>query len=449
MYNNDQLIYDAQQHEHMVIGLMISSEEFYCDIRDRLTAEMFTDHEAISAFNAIQLAEKESVKVDIMSIADRSKDLDPLVLMSWVNDYSGVHINVDSIIESFVRNLKRRKLVSLSQNLATVLADKTIDAATIDALVSKSVENFLINSGTSNDVESIAVSNNSLYDERAANEERALDSLDGLKTGFNAMDQVIGGIQKGNLIVIGGATSIGKTAFALNIAQAVAESGKRVLIVSLEMDAKENTKRCLSSYAGVPANKIILPSAWKMYEAESKVGEVFDAVSKLPIFYLRSGEGRSVNVSRIRTAAMAMKIRGGLDLIVVDYLQLLDSDSGRQTSEYERISGASRGLKMLAMSLDVPVVALAQLNREATKGQKPSLRHFKGSSSIEQDANVGILLHRNRGKTQEDCNGEYFDPTLGEKETLLIIDKNRNGAAQEEIKLLFNPMTTTFTELAS
>ena len=101
---------------------------------------------------------------------------------------------------------------------------------------------------------------------------------------------------------------------------------------------------------------------------------------------------------------------------------------------------------MLAMSLNVPVIALAQLSREATKGQKPALRHFKGSSSIERDANVGILLHRNKGQSSDGTNGEYFDSNLAENETLLIIDKNRNGAAQEEIKLLFNPLTTTFTE---
>lgn len=446
MYKDDQFIYDSQQNQRMVIALIISSSSFYYDIRNRITAEMFTDPETASAFNAIVKAEHDNVSIDIMSIADRSKDLDPSTLMSWVADYSGVHINADSLVESLTRDLKKRKLVNLSQSLATIYADKSLDSALIDTLVAQSYEEFVVKSGTSNDVEDITVSNDAIYEERAANTERRLDSIDGLETSFHALDQIIGGMQQGNLIVIGGTTSIGKTAFALNIAQSVAEKGKHVFIVSLEMNAKENTKRFLSSYAGIPANKITIPSVWDLYEASGSVGEVFESVSKLPIKYMCSGDGRGVNVSRIRTAAMAMKARGGLDLIVVDYLQLLDSDSGRTTSEYERISGASRGLKMLAMSLNVPVIALAQLNREATKGQKPALRHFKGSSSIEQDANVGILLHRNKGQSSDGTNGEYFDSNLAENETLLIIDKNRNGAAQEEIKLLFNPLTTTFTE---
>lgn len=445
MFNEDQLIYDSQQNQRMALGLMLSSKAFYFDIRNRLTAEMFTDQEAICAFNAIIQAEKDNVSIDIKSVADRSKELDPLTLMAWVQDYSSVHVNADSLIESLSRDLKKRKVLALTQSLVKIHADKSLDSALIDTLVAEVYEDFVLKSGTSNDVEDITVSNDAIYEERAANTERRLDSIDGLESSFHGLDQIIGGMQQGNLIVIGGTTSIGKTAFALNIAQSVAEKGKRVFIVSLEMNAKENTKRFLSSYAGIPANKITIPSIWELYEASDKVGEVFESVSKLPIKYMCSGDGRSVNVSRIRTAAMAMKARGGLDLIVVDYLQLLDSDSSRPTSEYERISGASRGLKMLAMSLNVPVIALAQLNREATKGQKPALRHFKGSSSIEQDANVGILLHRNKGQS-DSGNGEYFDPNLAENETLLIIDKNRNGAAQEEIKLLFNPMTTTFTE---
>lgn len=446
MYNDDGVIYEAQQNERILIGLMLSSKQQYYDIRNQLDIAMFTDAATIDAFKAIIQAEKDNVDIDIVSVSSRGKDLDPSQLIEWTTSYSSAHINTDSIVEAMRRSMKRRKLVSLVQQVNTILSDKSLPSQVIDSHVSNAYDKYTNESGTMQDAEHISVSVDQIFDEYSQNADQGVDAIPGLATGFKALDNCIGGMQEGNLIVVGGGTSIGKTAFALNIAQSVAERGKKVFIVSLEMNARENTKRFLSAYSSIPANKISLPSVWESMNKTNILGEVFESISKLPIRYLCSGDGMPVNIARIRTTAMAMKVRGGLDLIIVDYLQLLDANDERNTNDAERLSKISRGLKMLAMSLNVPVIALAQLNREATKGQRPRMSHFKGSSSIEQDANVGILLHRNKGNTAEECNGDYFDSTLKENHTRVFIDKNRNGMISEDITLKFNKATTTFFE---
>lgn len=446
MYNDDGVIYEAQQNEKIVIGLMVSDRNQYYDLRRQLELDMFTDMQTKEAFKAMLQAENDNVDIDIVSIASRGKNLDPSTLMEWAASLIGTHINADSLIESMRRSMKRRRLVSLMQSINAVLSDKALPSQVIDGHISNAFEKYINEAGTQQDAEHISVSVGQVYDEFAQNSELGQDAIPGIPTGFGAIDACIGGMQEGNLIVIGGATSVGKTAFALNIAQRVAETGKKVFIVSLEMNAKENTKRFLSAYSNIPANKISLPSVWEAKNQASHVGEVFDTVGKLPISYLCSGDGMPVTIARIRTTAMAMKARGGLDLVVVDYLQLLDANNDRNSSDAERLSKISRGLKMMAMSLNVPVIALAQLNREATKGQRPRMSHFKGSSSIEQDANVGILLHRNKGNNEQECNGDYFDPSLLEGHTRVFIDKNRNGMVSDDITLKFNKATTTFFE---
>ncbi len=446
MYNEDGLIYEAQQNEQMIIGLMLASRPRYYEIRNKLDIAMFTDAATTAAFRAIMKVEKENLSIDVLSVANMDKELDSSQLLSWVTSYLSVHIDTDSIVESMRRSMKRRKLISLMQQVGTILSDKSLPSQVIDSYVGSAYDKYASEAGTMQDAEHISVSVDQVYDEYSQNAEHGVDAIPGLATGFKALDNCIGGMQEGNLIVVGGGTSIGKTAFALNIAQSVAERGKKVFIVSLEMNAKENTKRFLSAYSSIPANKISLPSVWESMGKANILGDVFESIGKLPIRYLCSGDGMPVNIARIRTTAMAMKVRGGLDLIIVDYLQLLDSNDSKSTNDAERLSKISRGLKMLAMSLNVPVIALAQLNREASKGDRPRMSQFKGSSSIEQDANVGILLHRNKGNTVEECHGDYFDPNLKENHTRVFVDKNRNGMTSEEITLKFNKATTTFYE---
>ncbi|MBM4135778.1 MAG: replicative DNA helicase [Nitrospira sp.] len=259
------------------------------------------------------------------------------------------------------------------------------------------------------------------------------ETITGVPSGFRDLDEFTTGFQKGDLIVIGGRPSMGKTAFTLNIAQHVGlELKEPVAIFSLEMAKEQLAIRMLCSEAMVNSNSIrkgfIKREDW--HKLTSVAGKLIDA----PIFIDDSSD---INVLELRAKARRLKMDRGLSLVIVDYLQLMRSRGSFERREQE-ISDISRSLKALAKELSIPVIAVSQLNRsvEQRRPPKPMLADLRESGAIEQDADVILFLYRDEIYNKDNPSNK------GKAE--VEIAKQRNGPAGVTIHLSFISSCTRF-----
>jgi replicative DNA helicase len=257
----------------------------------------------------------------------------------------------------------------------------------------------------------------------------------GVSCGFKDLDADTSGFQRGDLIIVAGRPSMGKTAFSLNVAENVAlSSGLPVAVFSMEMGASQLVARMLASVGGIDAQR--LRTGRLQQEDWDKLGRGLSKLENAPIF-IDETPGLSINILRANARRQA-RISGEFGLIVVDYLQLMSAGGSGRNSENRatEISEISRGLKSLAKELNCPVVALSQLNRslEQRPNKRPIMSDLRESGAIEQDADVILFIYRD----------EVYDPNSMEKGTAeIIIGKQRNGPTGT-IRLTFRKELTRF-----
>lgn len=241
----------------------------------------------------------------------------------------------------------------------------------------------------------------------------------GLETGFDDFDQLTGGLQNSELIILAARPSMGKTALAMNIAEHAAMQVRApVLFVSLEMSAIELGDRLLCSVAEVNGQR--LRNGTITNDERRKLVQTAAEISQAPMFI---DDSPSRTMTEIAAGARRLKRREGLGLIVIDYLQLIEPDDSRDPRQ-EQVAKIARRLKGLAREMEVPVLCLAQLNRqvESTRDNKPQLSHLRESGAIEQDADVVMFVHREEYYQTNEEDRERF---RGEAD--LLIRKQRNG----------------------
>jgi replicative DNA helicase len=261
----------------------------------------------------------------------------------------------------------------------------------------------------------------------------------GLPTGFDDLDKLTGGFRASNLIVVAARPSMGKTALALCIAEhtALAEE-KTVAIFSLEMSGEELTQRLLCSVAMVDASR--MRSGRLSADDWPRVSQAADRLSKAPI-YIDDSEG--MTVTEMRTKARRLKARHGLGLVIVDYIQLMEGAPNlrrRDENRVQEISAISRGLKMMARDLDVPIIVVSQLNRspDARTDKRPMLSDLRESGAIEQDADMVLLIYRD----------DYYEPDSESKGIAEVnVAKHRNGPT-DRVKMAFMGTYAKFASLA-
>lgn len=213
--------------------------------------------------------------------------------------------------------------------------------------------------------------------------------------GIDAVDQRLSGLHDGVYVAIGARPSVGKSIFALTFCVNAAKQGKRVLMCSLEMSETEITERILANEGNVALNTIT--SGRITLDGWVGIGKAITPVSNLPLWYCLE----ATTVEKVRRAAYQVYENGGLDLIAIDYLQLMEASYAKRQNRQEQISEISRGLKLLAQELKIPILVLTQLNRASEKNyskgkivkREPTMSEARESGAIEQDANIFILLH--------------------------------------------------------
>jgi replicative DNA helicase len=258
--------------------------------------------------------------------------------------------------------------------------------------------------------------------------------LTGVPSGFNDLDDLTGGFQAGNLVVLAARPAMGKSALATNFAEnAAVDHGKSVALFSLEMSETELAHRFLASRARVSSDE--LRKGRVKAERWNKVNQAAGTLAAAPLYIDDSSD---IGVLELRAKARRMAARHGLGMVIVDYLQLMRPD-GRSDSRVEQIGQISRGLKILARELEVPVIAISQLSRavESRNPPEPMLSDLRESGSIEQDADVVMFVYRDEYYNQE-------SERLGEAD--LIVAKHRNGPIGR-IKLSFLPKYPKFASM--
>jgi replicative DNA helicase len=263
-------------------------------------------------------------------------------------------------------------------------------------------------------------------------------AIGGVETGFTDLDTLCGGLHNSELIILAARPSMGKTAFAMNIAEHVAIDTKQpVLFVSLEMACLELADRLLCSAAQVNGHR--LRNGTISQEDRRRLVQKSAEIGTAPL-YIDDTPGRTL--TEIAAVARRLKRKQGLALVVIDYLQLIEPDNPRDPRQ-EQVARIARRLKMMSRELDIPVLCLAQLNRqaEASRDNRPRLNHLRESGAIEQDADVVMFVHRE----------EYYQTSEEEKERVkgqaeIIVAKQRNGPT-DDVKLLWQQDYTRFVNL--
>ena len=263
--------------------------------------------------------------------------------------------------------------------------------------------------------------------------------ISGIRTGFGDLDQLTTGLQKSDLVILAARPSVGKTSFALNIAEhAAARDRKTVGVFSLEMSKEQLVLRLLSSVANIDSQRLRTGFLEELDFA--RIAPAMNTLSEAPIYI---DDTPNITTMELRTKARRLQAEAGLDMVIVDYLQLMQSSTTtRDANRVQEVSEISRGLKALARELKVPVIALSQLSRqpEMRESREPRLSDLRESGSIEQDADLVMFLWREkeRGSDDADTSGEVVK---------LKLAKHRNGPTGE-IDLWFKKAQTRFVNYA-
>ena len=274
-----------------------------------------------------------------------------------------------------------------------------------------------------------------------------IEPIPDIFSGFTGLDDLLGGFKRSNLIIVGGRPSMGKTSLVLNIARnAAVEQGACVALFSLEMARDSLVWRLLSSESGVNLSRIIHLGL----HAEEEEKKIMEATGKLSETSIYIDDTPQLRVVEMRSKARRLHFEHGIDLIIIDYMQLMEGD-GRMENRVQEISYISRSLKGLARELDVPVLAVSQLSRQSEyrASHAPQLSDLRESGSIEQDADVVLFVNRDElhfptKEAWEDAHpGEQYPPPAD-----IIVAKHRNGPIGQ-ISLRFVPKTTSFENVGS
>lgn len=423
--------------EHSVIGSLLLDRDAIIKVASKLDPEDFYStangliYEVIfDLYNRREPADLVTVASELSSrgvLDDVGGEAQLANIMSGV--YTSVHVEFYADIVK--REATRRRLIGAGTKIVGLGYQTDLDVR--DALdQSESALHAVAQVRGTRDFRTMAEVLENLFETLLDGDQA---SKQGIPSGYLDLDQLTGGFQRSDLVVLAARPSMGKSALALGIAYGAAvRNHKKVGIFTLEMSAEQMVMRILSTETGINAHDLRLghipPN--KM----PNLSHAFGRLSEAPI-YIDDSSG--LTIMDVRSKARRLQSEQGLDLIIIDYLQLMQGR--RQDSRVNEISEISRGLKGLARELNVPVIALSQLSRavEQRSGHRPMLSDLRESGAIEQDADVVMFIYREDRYTDQPAN-----PGLAE----IIVAKHRNGPVGD-VKLHFEPKFAKFSDLAT
>lgn len=426
--------------EASLLGAVIIDGEALVKIADRVNPEDFYDPRHRLIYEAIsQLYEKRS-SIDVLTLSNQLKNDKNLAkvggasYLTELTNYVPTASHVEEYADIVATKSARRRMIAAARAIVDLSTD---EAMSLHDLIEEA-EAKLFSISQSHVKQNISSLESILADsfDRLDDLHKDKGKVRGIPTGYKDLDGILAGLQRSDLFILAARPSMGKTAFMLNLAHNVAVGSKEaVLIFSLEMSKEQLVDRLLAIESGV--------NAWNLRTGHlsdsdfEKIGNAMGPLSEAKIFI---DDSPAITVSELRTKARREAHRQPIGLIVVDYLQLMSG--GSRFSDFNRvqeISEISRGLKIIARELDVPLIALSQLSRsvESRPDKIPQLADLRESGSIEQDADVVAFLFRE----------DYYNPDTERKNILEVqIKKHRNGPT-DNVELYFDRDRQKITSL--
>ena len=431
--------------ERSVISSMLMGRDVIQTASEIITSDDFYQHQYGILFETMVELANEGVAVDLVTLQDRlrRKDVPPEISsMDFVKDLlsgEATSVNIKDYAAIVRDKAMLRRMIRTSEEIENACYLDRDDADVIVEDAEKKMFKLFERRSGKELVPIRTVVVETLKQIEAAAKTKG--NITGIPTGFTDLDYMTSGLQNSDFILIAARPSMGKTALALNIAEYMAfRKNKAVAIFSLEMSSKQLMNRLFAMETKVDSSKLrngnLKDDEWtKLVDTVGVIGK-----SKLMI-----DDTSGISVNEMRSRCRKMKIENGLDIIFVDYLQLMTDSAGGKGSDsrQQQISNISRGLKGLARELDVPVVALSQLSRAVEQrggSHKPQLSDLRDSGAIEQDADIVMFIYR-----KDYYEGDYEEDEKNIAE--IIIAKQRNGPIGS-IKLLWQPDFTKFQNLA-
>jgi replicative DNA helicase len=406
----EQTVLGAALIDHVAVEKtvdLLSNDDFYFEANREI-------------FDSIKQVHSQNIPVDALTVSEELKKRGKIEYVGGFEYLARLTENIitSKNVEAYCNIIKEkstlRKLISASSEIIEKGYKESDDVQKIIELAESRIFAISQNRGVNSfsQIKDVLMSVFNQLEERAMNK----GSLTGITTGYDDLDRMTSGLQRSDLILLAARPSMGKTALALNIAMNAVKSGASVALFSLEMSKEQYIQRIISMESMVESTK--LRSGNLDDEDWSRLISVMSTISNYNVFI---DDTASVSLFEVMSKCRRLKIEQGLDMVIVDYLQLM-TDGGRSgDNRQQEISNISRGLKAMARELDCPVVALSQLSRapELRNDHRPIMSDLRESGAIEQDADVVMMLYRD----------EYYLKEESEKKgiTDVIITKQRNG----------------------
>jgi replicative DNA helicase len=425
--------------EKSLLGAVLIDEETLADISEHVTEKDFYEKRHSTIFTAMMSLYEKHKPVDLLTLTDelkRKKELDIIGGSAYLTDltnYVPTSAHAEAYAQLVAQKAIRRRLIKASSNISELGYNE--ETSTQELLEKAESELFSVSDQSlKQDIVSIESILTESFD-RMEELHRNKGALRGVRTGYRDLDTMTAGLQRSDLIVLASRPAMGKTTLVTNLAYNVATVAKQpVLFFSLEMSKEQLVDRMLADSSGV--------DAWNIRTGNlsdddfSKLSEAMGELAEAPIFI---DDTPGLSVLEMRTKARRANHEQPLGLVIVDYLQLMQGNGRDNGNRVQEVGEISRGLKLIARELNVPVIGLSQLSRsvEARSPQIPQLADLRESGSIEQDADIVMFIYREA----------YYNPeTVRENITDLFIAIHRNGPTGK-VELYFDPERLRFTSL--
>ena len=433
----------ALDFEEAVLGALLVEPNCVDEVLEELQPSCFYDPRHRMIYEAMVSLVNEHVALDLLSVSQKllaNGNLETVggaIRLASLSQKIGAAAHIEYYVKILKQKTIQRDLITASFDILKSSYDESVD---VDELIDMSQSKIFsaIQNNVRKDVQEIgSVIKTAMEDVERMQEQ---SGLSGVPSGYPSIDKITMGWQPSDLIILAARPSVGKTAFALNIARnAAVDHNMPVAVFSLEMPAIQLAKRLMTSESGLPAEKIkggskLEPYEWEQLEYRLK------ALSKAPLYV---DDTPSLPIMEFRTKAKRLVKTKGVRLVIVDYLQLMQGPAELRGMREQEVAAISRTLKATAKELNVPIIALSQLSRDAVKRSggngKPQLSDLRESGSIEQDADMVVFVHRpdylGLGETEN-----------GKETTQIIIAKHRNGETGD-IDMLFKSEQVRFVEM--
>ena len=426
--------------EMSLLGAVLIDEEVIADASELVSAKDFYDKRHALVFGAMMRLYEKHKPVDLLTLTEELKKKDELetvggsAYLTELTNYVPTAAHAEAYAELVAQKAVRRRLIKASAEISEMGFDE--DTTTQELLERAEAELFSVSDQSlKQDLVSIESVLTESFD-RIEELHRNKGALRGIRTGYRDLDNMTAGLQRSDLIILAARPAMGKTTLVTNLAYNVATIAKLpVLFFSLEMSKEQLIDRMLADASGVDSWNIRTGNLSD--EDFSKLSDAMGEMAEAPIFI---DDTPGLSVLEMRTKARRAAHDQPLGLIIVDYLQLMQSSGNHNGNRVQEVSEISRGLKLIARELNVPLIALSQLSRsvESRTPPVPQLSDLRESGSIEQDADIVSFIYR----------PAYYEPDNPEVQNItdLILAKHRNGPVGK-VQLYFHPERLRFMSL--